>query len=214
MFSVEKGTSNKNGDTSLAKNTSAAYCDRSDKSLVNGCSIASNAVIPERNVSSSLGSRKSKLILLTCDQTKSLRFPVGTSVWWEVESDDLVGTYNEGVTEAVYFDVSSRDLLYEVTSKQLTEPVLVSEKDLAYAPPCPVFVSPHLSESGFESAEDLLDKGTTLLKGKVLLCKKLHPQSSNDKFWSYSVMIQNEGSIQVHENIPSTNVVHQKASSA
>lgn len=101
-----------------------------------------------------------------------------------------------------------------MASEQLTEPVLVSEKDFAYAPPSPVFISPYLSESGFESAEDLLDKGTKLLEGKVLLCKKLHPQSSNHKFWSYSVMIQSEGSIQVHENIPSTNVMLQNSSSA
>lgn len=143
------------------------------------------------------------LISLNTDQCKNLPFPISTLVWWESAENGL----NEGKVNAVYFDTKSRGLLYDVASRHHSEPVLLSSEVLSYAPSSSVFISPNLHKRGNESAHDLLTKGAILLKGNVLLAKKLDNGHSNGhKVWVYTVSIEYGDGIQMVENIPSCNI--------
>jgi hypothetical protein len=67
--------------------------------------ITLNRIVPTEHMCIS-----SKLMLLTSDKCKNLRFPVNTPIWWE-ETDACGGSFNEGIIKAAYFDVSYQDLL-------------------------------------------------------------------------------------------------------
>jgi hypothetical protein len=126
----------------------------------------------------------SKLILFDSEKTVNLRFPSGTAVWWNEKSNDDEATYKEGTIGEVFFDCTSRDLLYKVIFKQREgEHIFLVENDLGYAPLCSVFVSPDFAESGVESARDVLDRGGDLLVGTVLCCERVGGD------WLYTVSI-------------------------
>lgn len=140
------------------------------------------------------------MIMLTSDQTESLRFPTGCSVW--LSNGNHSGTYNEGKVTSVHLDLASRDLLYEVAPKQQATPILVQENNLAFAPQCPVFIS----EDSYDNTSS--DESNRLLTGRVLLCKRV------DVTWIYTVAIQNEAGLEMRENILSSQVTYWKEDSA
>jgi hypothetical protein len=142
----------------------------------------------------------SNLILLTADQCQAAPFQVGTPVWWESE-----GNLNEGQVNGVYFDTTARDLRYTVNSKLHTDPLFMTANDLSYAPSTSIFVSTSLWETGSQSALDMLSKGGSLLKGRVLLSKK-NRNSNGDVDWVYTVTIEHAHGIRIVENVPSCNV--------
>jgi DNA polymerase III psi subunit len=146
------------------------------------------------------GIDKSKLIQLTPDQCKNLRFPMGCPVWWswDTKTDAGRSIMNEGKVNAIYFDAFSRDLLYEIAPKQQSATVITAESELAFAPTCPISVSPYPNLN--KSEQD----GTSRFNGTVLLSKKL----DLDKDWIYTVTIENELGIQVVDSVPSSNVTY------
>ena len=117
---------------------------------------------------------------------------------------------NEGKVNSIYFDPTSRNILYDVTSQCHSRPILMPAKELAYAPSCPVFVSSALSESGSESAHEMLSKGGNLIKGTVLLSKKRHSENNfiGDNTWMYMVTIEHANVMRIVQNIPSCNVTY------
>lgn len=164
------------------------------KSILTKSSLRSISSDP---ASSQNGFDTSELILLTSDQCENLPFPLGTSIWWEAENG-----LNEGRIKAVYFNTKSRDLRYAVTSEEHVTSILMSAKHLAYAPLTPVYVSPPHSS---ESVPDLHDKGVNLLKGSVLLSRKIDVGNMRDENWIYTVVIENECGMRI---IDSFNVVY------
>lgn len=113
---------------------------------------------------------------------------------------------NEGKVNAIYFDATSRNVLYDVASQFHAGPILMSANDLAYAPLCPVFVSSSLNKPESESAHDVLSKG---IKGTVLLSQKVHSKlSTGDNKWMYTVTIEDAHCMKIVQNIPSCNVTY------
>jgi hypothetical protein len=157
--------------------------------------------VPGSSVPRNLSPERLKLISLSSDQTKSLDFPIGTPVWFQLDDENDGETYNEGEIAAVYLDLTSRDLVYEVTPKvQTTSIIRLTEKDLAFAPQCPLLVSPHLGRYEYMTVQDLLDEGEKLLEGKALFCEKVKGA------WFYTVAVSRETGLKVYKNIPSSNV--------
>jgi hypothetical protein len=165
----------------------------------------SNAIKTEQHPSNPITPVRSKLVMLNSEQTQNLRFPSGTPVWWFVGTDgDGIGMYSDGTVGSVYFEVTSRDLLYEVYCGN--EPIFFAETDLGYAPHCPIVISRCFINDG--SARDLLDQGGDLLQGSVLLCKRV------GETWVYSASVRDEaGNMKLLEDIESNNVVYRKGTS-
>eukprot|EP00956_Cyclotella_meneghiniana_P003968 scaffold4781_cov73-Cyclotella_meneghiniana.AAC.3 len=143
--------------------------------------VASNATIKEKHFSTQVIPNKAKLILLTPDQIKNLRYPTSTTIWWNEGSNASDEIYKDGTVSSIFFDMNSRDLLYEVLPRNQTESVFFLEHDIAYAPPSPVLVSPDFGESNSQSARDLINQGEDLLKGNLLLSKRVGQD------WVYTV---------------------------
>lgn len=164
--------------------------------------VVSNTIKTEQLASNPVTLNTSKLIKLTAEQADNLRFPLRTPVWWFVGNDGDNATYNEGAVRSVYFEVTSRDLLYEVL-QQHGEHAYFLEKDLGYAPPCHVFISP--CSGGLLSARELLDQGGDLQNGTALLCKR------EGEAWVYTASVTDKaGNMKLLENIPSDNVLYCK----
>jgi hypothetical protein len=167
-----------------------------------------NAIKNEQQASNPIIPIRSNLITLNPEQTQNLRFPSGTPVWWFVGTDDdEVGMYNDGTVGSVYFEVTSRDLLYEVHSRnQRSKPIFLSEMDLGYAPHCPIFIS-RCNKNELGSARDLLDRDGDLLQGIVLLCKRV------GETWVFTASVRDEaGNTKLLEDIPSNNVLYRNES--
>ena len=169
--------------------------------------VVSNVTIKGKQFSEQIIPNTTKLILLTLDQIKNLRYPTNTTIWWNEGSNASDETYKEGTVIAIFFDMNSRDLLYEVLPKNQSESVFFSEHDIAYAPPSLVLVSPDYEDSDPQSARDLINQGEEMLKGKLLLSKR------GTKDWSYTVNITDgSGAIKLLEGVPSKCVALQKNS--
>jgi hypothetical protein len=157
-------------------------------SLTSPQSVASGTVKTEEISNPIISPNRSKLILLNSDQTGNLRFPSGTAVWWNEGNISGTESYRKGTVGGVFFDCTSRDLLYEVKHKG--EPIFFLENDLGFAPPCPLFISSGIGGSGGD-----------MLNGNALLCKRVGGD------WVYTVSVEDQdGSIKLLENIPSNYV--------
>lgn len=165
---------------------------------------ASTATKMEQSASNPMTPDKSKIIRMTSEQSENLRFPSGTPVWWFVRTDGSSGTYKHGVVCSVSYDITSRDLLYEVTPNgQGAESMFFSEMDLGYAPSCHVLISP--CSDDHLSARELFDQGGDLLEGNVLLSKREMDS------WVYTASVQDEaGNVKLLENIPSLSVFYRR----
>ncbi|KAL3797207.1 hypothetical protein ACHAWO_000636 [Cyclotella atomus] len=128
-----------------------------------------------------------ELILFQPGQTGQLHFPVGCKVWWGLQPDDEGETFNHGTIHNVYFNFSSRVIVYEVQSAgqaQLNEEaghIMLYEEDIAYAPGSQVYYS----------ASNLLDDEASRIAGEVLYCRTTS-SNNTDKVKEMVEFLQNE----------------------
>jgi hypothetical protein len=125
---------------------------------------------------------RSELILFQPWQTRHLHFPIGCDVWWGLQLDKEGETFNQGTIHSVYFNFSSRDMVYEVQPNDKTERIMLYEEDIVYAPGSLVYYS----------ASKLPDDEASRTAGEVLYCSTTTSSNNVNKVKELSELLQNE----------------------
>lgn len=133
----------------------------------------SQQIAAKANISRSV--IESELILFKPEQTSHFPFPTGCKVWWGFQSDSEGEYFNHGTVHNVYFNFSSRKMMYEVTKKneqtdKEPNPNLLLEEEIAYAPGSHVYYSPSGS----------FDDDASRAYGEVLYCRTNSSDNTNE----------------------------------
>jgi hypothetical protein len=137
---------------------------------------------PQTKANYSRNVNRSELILLQPGQISHLHFPIGCNVWWGLQLDEMGATFNHGTIHNVYFNFSSRGIVYEVEQNDKTERIMLYEEDIFYAPGSPVYYF----------ASELLDDEASRIAGEILYCRITTSSDNTKEVKEMTELLQDE----------------------